>query len=73
MPNPLESQVGGDHYKNMTIQPVEYSEKNKLTFLEGDIVKRITRHSRGGKGEEDIRKCIHECQLILELQYGEES
>lgn len=72
MQSPLDKQVGGSHYKNMTIQPVEYSEKNKLTFLEGDIVKRITRHSRGGKGREDIEKCIHELELLLALQYGDD-
>lgn len=63
-------QVGGDHYKGVPIQPAEYAEKNKLTFLEGNVVKRVTRHSRGGKGEEDIRKAIHELELILEFQYG---
>jgi hypothetical protein len=66
----LSEQVGGDHYKQMPIQPGFYSEKNKLTFFEGDVVKRITRHSRGGKGIEDLEKAIHEIKLIAQIQYG---
>jgi hypothetical protein len=67
----LDVQIGGDHYKNSKIQPIEYIEANDLTFLEGSIVKRITRHGKPtGKGAEDIRKVIHEAQLILEMRYG---
>ena len=69
MTNPLDTQVGGDHYKQMVIQPVEFSEKNKLSFLEGCVVKRVCRHSRGGRGREDICKAIHELELILKLHY----
>ena len=66
----LAVQVGGDHYKDKGIQPVEYIHANGMTFLEGCIVKRITRH-RDKNGAEDIRKIIHECRLILQLEYGE--
>ena len=70
----LDIQVGGDHYKDCTIQPVQYCEANKLTFLEGCIVKRITRHDKPtGKGAQDVRKIIHECELLLELRYGEDT
>ena len=70
---PLDVQIGGSHYKDMKIQPVEYSEGNNLSFLEGSVVKRVTRHSRGGKGREDIEKAIHELQLILQLHYPNEA
>lgn len=70
---PTDRQVGGNHYKQFSIQPTVFSERNKLTFLEGDIVKRVCRHNRGGKGREDIEKAIHELQLILELHYTEET
>lgn len=66
-----DSQVGGDHYRAGAIQPVEYIEANALPFLEGCVVKRVTRHARqGGKGRQDIEKAIHELQLLLELRYG---
>jgi hypothetical protein len=68
----LHTQIGGDHYRNGTIQPVQYIEANKLQFLEGSVVKRVTRHDRTtGKGRQDIEKAIHELQLLLELRYSE--
>ncbi len=68
-----DTQVGGDHYRTCKIQPVEFIEANALAFLEGCIVKRVTRHNRaGGKGRQDIKKAIHELQLLLQLRYGEE-
>ncbi len=66
----LERQVGGSHYKDMAIQPIEYIVKNKLGFCEGNIVKYITRHKAKG-GAEDVRKVIHYCELLLETEYGE--
>lgn len=68
--NALEKQVGGEHYK-LPIQPIEYIYKNKLGFLEGNVIKYITRH-KNKNGAEDIKKAIHYCQLLLKLEYGEE-
>ena len=67
----LNVQVGGGHYKDFPIQPVEFAETNNLTFLEGCVIKRLCRHSRGGKGRQDIEKAIHELQLILALHYDQ--
>ena len=68
----LDSQVGGSHYKDRKIQPVQYIEANELKFLEGCVVKRVTRHDKPtGKGRQDIEKAIHELQLLLELRYPE--
>lgn len=67
-----DMQVGGDHYKTCAIQPVQFIEANRLPFLEGCIIKRVTRHAKPtGKGRQDIEKAIHELQLILQLRYGE--
>jgi hypothetical protein len=68
-PSALAAQVGGTHYKGFAIQPVEYIHANKLGFCEGNVVKYITRHA-AKNGADDIRKVIHYCQLLLELQYG---
>ena len=64
-------QVGGDHYKKLQIQPVEYIYANELDFLEGNIVKYVTRHRTKGEGAKDIKKVIHYAQMILELRYGD--
>ena len=66
----LNEQAGGNLYKDLAIQPVEYIYKNQLPYLEGNVVKYVTRH-KSKNGAEDIRKAIHYCQLILELEYGE--
>ena len=66
-----EKQIGGSHYKDCAIQPVDYIVENKLDFLEGNIVKYITRH-KTKNGIEDIRKVIHYAELILEKKYGKE-
>lgn len=66
----LNTQVGGTHYKDCAIQPVEFIEANKLRFLEASVVKRMCRHDKpSGKGRQDIEKAIHELQLLLELRY----
>ena len=66
-----EKQIGGDHYKDRVIQPIDYIVKNNLDFLEGNVVKYITRH-KTKNGIEDIRKVIHYAELILEKKYGKE-
>jgi hypothetical protein len=69
--NPLDSQVGGDHYKNLAIQPIEFTHKNKLDFLQGNIIKYTTRH-KNKNGLEDIKKIIHYAKLIAKLDYDTE-
>mgnify|MGYP001192106566 CR=1 FL=1 len=71
--NATSKQIGGDHYKNCAIQPIDYIVKNNLDFLEGNVVKYITRHKTKGEGRKDIEKVIHYAELILELKYGKEN
>ena len=66
----LSLQEGGDHYKDLEIQPIEFIAKNNLDFLQGNIIKYATRH-KNKNGAEDIRKIKHYCDLILKLQYDE--
>lgn len=68
---PLDRQEGGSHYKDCKIQPVEFIHANGLNFLEGCVIKRVCRHRRKN-GAEDIRKAIHELELLLALEYPQE-
>ena len=61
----LDKQVGGDHYKDCRIQPIEYIMANELPYCEANIVKYITRWKRKG-GKQDIEKVIHYAQILLE-------
>lgn len=66
----LSTQEGGNHYKSMAIQPVEFVTKNNIGFIEGSVIKYVCRH-RNKNGVEDIRKAIHFLNLLLELEYPE--
>lgn len=68
MAKALDRQVGGGHYKDLAIQPIEYIVKNKMNYCEANIVKYITRHHLKG-GVEDIDKVIHYAELLKELEY----
>jgi hypothetical protein len=71
-PNALDVQIAGTHYKGKKIQPVQYIHANKLNFLEGCIVKRITRW-REKDGFQDLLKIKHEVDLLIELEREEQA
>jgi hypothetical protein len=54
-PEPLDVQIGGDHYKRMTIQPLTYIEANNIPFTEGNVIKYVSRW-RFKNGIEDLKK-----------------
>jgi len=64
----LNQQVGGDHYQTK-IPPIDYIHENKLTFIEGNVIKYVSRH-RNKNGAEDIKKAIHYLEILLEKEYG---
>ena len=64
----LEVQEGGEHYKKLKIQPVEYINANNLSYFQGNVVKYVTRY-KDKNGEQDLRKAIHYLELIIELEY----
>jgi hypothetical protein len=66
-----DSQVGGDHYKGKSIQPWDYIVANDLGYLEGNIVKYISRWRSKG-GVDDLRKVLHYTQKLIEVATKEE-
>jgi len=64
----IDVQEGGSHYKKCTIQPVEFIFANDIPFIEGNIIKYITRH-RDKNGIEDLKKAKHYIDLLIELEY----
>lgn len=67
--NPLDVQAGGGHYKSRTIQPVEYSNANNLSFNQGNVVKYITRY-QDKNSIEDLEKVIHYTFIEAMKTYG---
>ena len=70
MDNPLDEQVGGDHYKKMVIQPIEFIMQNNIGFCEGNAIKYLCRHERKG-GLQDLLKAKHYIDLIIANRYSE--
>lgn len=71
MTNPLDTQVAGSHYKEMTIQPIEFSQRNQLNFCEANVIKYICRH-RSKNGRQDLEKAKHYIDTLLSLEYPDE-
>ena len=67
MDNALNTQVGGDHYKKLKIQPVEYIYANNIGYMEGNVIKYVTRW-RDKNGVADLLKARHYIDLLLELE-----
>ena len=63
MTNPKDTQVGGNHYTQMLIQPMEFSMANSLNAIQHTVIKYVTRVDLKGNGDEDIDKAIHTLQL----------
>jgi hypothetical protein len=63
----LDTQVSGDHYKKMAIQPIEYIHKNGIGFIEGAVVKYVTRW-KDKNGIEDLKKARHMLDILIEME-----
>ena len=65
----LNKQVGGNHYKNMPIQVVEFCQLNNLNTCESNVIKYIVRHQDKG-GKESLEKAKHFIDMIIERDYS---
>ena len=72
MSDPYDTQVGGNHYQTMKIQPAEFINKNEMKFAEGNAIKYICRHVNKG-GLQDLQKAKHYIDMIIERDYADEA
>jgi hypothetical protein len=64
---PMDRQVGGDHYKRLAIQPLEYCMKNGLGICEHAIIKYISRWKvKHENGIDDLLKAQHYLEILIE-------
>jgi len=61
----LQQQVGGHHYKDMAIQPLEFILANNLPYAEGCVIKYVCRW-RNKNGVEDLMKTRHYLDVLIE-------
>lgn len=59
------------HYTAYEIEPIDYINKNKMGYNEGNVIKYISRHRMKNKAE-DVRKAMKYCEFILRYEYGED-
>jgi hypothetical protein len=62
---PQDKQIGGNHYKEFTIQPWEFIRKNELNPLQANVIKYVCRYLLKGKAIEDLEKIKHYCDLEI--------
>ncbi len=67
-----DRQVGGDHYKKMTLQPWELmqlvmTKAEFIGFLKGNIIKYAMRQGRKEGSDTDGEKALHYMQKLNEF------
>ena len=63
----MDVQIGGNHYKKMKIQPMEYSMANNLDAMQHTIIKYVSRF-RDKNGIEDLKKAKHTLDMLIEWE-----
>lgn len=64
MKNPNDDQIGGGHYKSKAVQPWDYIVGNNIPYLEGNIIKYISRWRDKG-GLNDLEKARHYLDKLI--------
>lgn len=64
-------QFGGDHYRKQAIQVWDYIASNNIPYLEGNIVKYVSRWRDKG-GINDLLKARHYIDKLIELEEAAE-
>ena len=64
--NALNTQIGGSHYKDLAMQPIELIARIRCSFIQGCIIKYIARYKHKN-GAQDIKKALHYALLAKQL------
>lgn len=62
--SPLDRQVGGSHYRDMAIQPVEFIVANNIPYREANVIKYVVRHA-SKNGKQDLLKARHYIDMLI--------
>lgn len=63
----LDKQVGGNHYKQFPIQPVEFINTNNLSYMQGNVIKYVVRYTFKN-GIADLEKAKHYIEMLIEFE-----
>ena len=70
MSEAFKTQIDGNHYSKLAIQPMQYSMANKLDACQHTIIKYVTRF-RDKNGRVDLEKAKHVIDMLIAIEYGE--
>ena len=75
-PTPLDDQVGGDHYKNLAVQPFVSNFKNwGPEVAMGEVINRcysfVATYRAGNPDFEELDKIVHEVSMLKQLAQEE--
>ena len=68
----LKTQVGGNHYAKCAIQPIDYIIANRLDYLQGNVIKYVTRY-KNKNGVEDLEKAAHYLRIMIEREKAKDA
>lgn len=60
-------QIGGDHYRKRSIQPIDFILANDLGFCEGNAIKYLVRW-KDKNGLQDLEKAKHYVEFLIEQE-----
>ena len=64
-------QIGGDHYKNLAIEPWDvvatWTYNEQVGFYRGNVLKYLLRAFSKGKPLQDLNKAAHYLQKLIEV------
>jgi hypothetical protein len=63
----LDEQIGGGHYKDFKIQPVEFCHVNGIPYIESTAIKYLCRWRLKG-GIQDLEKAKHFIEMLIEME-----
>ncbi len=66
-----DEQIGGRHYIDKPFQPWDFIVGNKMGFLEGNIIKYVSRYKEKN-GLEDLIKASHYLDKLIEVTRNEQ-
>jgi hypothetical protein len=67
-PSHKSVQIGGSHYKNFKIQPIEFFMANQTPYAEAAVMKYVLRY-KYKNGKEDLLKAKHIIDMLIEENY----
>lgn len=71
-----DKQVGGNHYKDMTVQPwavmqAVLTTEEFIGFLKGNVIKYSMRQGKKEGSTDDAEKALHYLQKLREIERGD--